>query len=317
MLRLIFLTIILYILINDLLDVSVQDDQVQKLAEEKAKKMAEEYARKLIEENAIKAKASQEMVRVDRGVVPVNSVDNIPLLPFAKPEPQANDVQYAMGMTGVRNVPKSVQERQIAPPRQEVRPKEKFANTQKPKPQVWEFDKPNPWTRIVFNNANEYPYEFFIKLRIPSLNDFQSWKQVVPNLDFDPRSGELIIPSKDEPSALALANLIAINFGGMMSLDNILEKKLIQISVAKAKTHELVQTKLREQINETLYGKKTANVENNFEKDLAKNNKQIEKFDVKDIKDENFKDTFQHFSDNSNEQNNEPAGYDGSDYSFL
>ena len=34
---------------------------------------------------------------------------------------------------------------------------------------------------------------------------------VIPNLEFDPRTGEIIIPSKDEPSAIALANLIVIN----------------------------------------------------------------------------------------------------------
>ena len=53
------------------------------------------------------------------------------------------------------------------------------------------------------------------------LNDYQTWKQIIPNLDFNPQSGELIIPSKDEPSALALANLIVINITGQLSLENI------------------------------------------------------------------------------------------------
>jgi hypothetical protein len=51
------------------------------------------------------------------------------------------------------------------------------------------------------------------------LNDYQTWKQIILNLDFNP--GELIIPSKDEPSALALANLIVINITGQLSLENI------------------------------------------------------------------------------------------------
>lgn len=111
-----------------------------------------------------------------------------------------------------------------------------------------------PWTRVLYNPNDEYSYYFYIKLKIPSLNDYENWKKVIPNLNFDPRTGELIIPSKDEASALALANLIIVNFMGQISLDEILQKKLIQISVSKAQKHEVVQNKLREQIMDNLYG---------------------------------------------------------------
>jgi hypothetical protein len=63
---------------------------------------------------------------------------------------------------------------------------------------------------FIIKNSSDLHFSFF-------------WK-IIPNINFDPRAGELIIPSKDEPSALALANLILINFSGQMSLQNILEK---------------------------------------------------------------------------------------------
>jgi hypothetical protein len=129
----------------------------------------------------------------------------------------------------------------------------------------------NPWTRVLYNPNDDYPYYFYIKIKIPSLNDYESWKQIIPNLNFDPRTGELIIPSKDEPSALALANLIVVNFTGQLSLDNILEKNLIQISVTKAKSHEVVQNKLREQIMDNLQGT-NFNITNQPEKELVKQN---------------------------------------------
>ena len=177
---------------------------------------------------------------------------------------------------------------------------------------VWDFDKPNPWSKIILRESAEYPYNFYIKLKIPSLNDYQNWKQVVPNIDFMPQTGELIIPSKDEPSALALANLISSNFSGLLSLEDILQKNLIQISISKAKTHEIVQKKLREQILETLYGSQDAKVQNSFEKELSK---------PVDFTSEQFTDTFQHFSDASDTQKDgtksdiEP--FDGLDFSYI
>ena len=175
-------------------------------------------------------------------------------------------------------------------------------------PEIKEFSRPNPWTKLVTHNS-DFPYHFYLKVKIPSLNDFETWKQIVPNLEFSPRSGELIIPSKDEASALALANLIVINFSGQMSLKEILEKNLIQISVSKAQSHELVQIKLREQIMENLFGKNVTNIQSNYEQDLAKNNKP-------NFQGENFTDTFQHFHSQTNTFNDIEA-YEGNDYTYL
>lgn len=158
---------------------------------------------------------------------------------------------------------------------------------------ITEIDAQKPWSKIVYIENNPYPYNYYIKLKIPSLNDYEAWKNIVPNLNFDPRSGELIIPSKDEASALALANLISINFLGQLSLDNILEKNLIQISISKAKAHEIVRNKLREQIIENLQGTKFNSPDISFEKDLVNVNKK------------------------ENDMNFSIEAYTGNDYAYL
>lgn len=187
--------------------------------------------------------------------------------------------------------------------------------------QTTEFDKPNPWTKVVVLPQEEFPYLFYIKINIPSLNDFENWKQVVPNIDFDPKTGELIIPSKDEASALALANLILINFSGQMSLDNILEKNLIQISITKAKSYEMVQNKLREQIMENLYGKQFNSVSPNYHQDLSRKNSNNQTASQKpgrvDFKDNSFSDTFQHYSDDNTRDPNNIEAFDGCDFAYL
>lgn len=181
--------------------------------------------------------------------------------------------------------------------------------------QIQEFDYPNPWSKIVYIEDDEYPYYFHFKVVIPSLNDFEKWKGIIPNIDFSPNSKELIIPSKDEASALAIANLICINFSGQMSIHDILSKDLIRISIMKAKTYEVVRNKLKEQIMEVLYGKPFNKVQTNYEEDLAKNN-DISNNKPTSLKSENFRDTFEHFSNNMN-NNNEISAYDSSNYSYI
>jgi hypothetical protein len=191
------------------------------------------------------------------------------------------------------------------------------------------FDTPNPWTRIIVHTQDEYPYHFHIKLKIPSLNDYDNWKEIIPNLNFNAQTGELIIPSKDEPSALAIANLICINFLGQITLKNILDKNLIQISIIKSKNYELVQNKLREQINENINGKNYIKSNTQFHQDLGissninskKNSKKIDFLtdsqpNNDSAMDNLFNRTFEKFSGNNNENDNIEA-YDGHDFSYL
>lgn len=161
---------------------------------------------------------------------------------------------------------------------------------------IWVFLQPKPWTQIIYTYNEAFPFRFFLKVRVPGLNDYQAWKQIIPNLDFDSKTGEIIIPSRDEAGALAIANLIVSNFGGQISIENILEKNLIPISINKAQQYEMVRTKLREQIVEALQGK-AINSNTDYEKDLAKepvSEKQTESF-----------------------QNNDPSAFEGGEYSYL
>jgi len=140
---------------------------------------------------------------------------------------------------------------------------------------VWTFHEPVPWSQIIYMYNQEFPFKFFIKVKVPSLNDYQTWKQIIPNLEFEARTGELIIPSKNEASALAIANLIISTFQGQLKVETILEKNLIQVSVIKAQQYELVRNKLREQIIESLRGKtysvqETESGPQDYEQDLAR-----------------------------------------------
>lgn len=278
MLKLIFLTIILYIIIQHLMDDDIQNNP---------------------QTNTINIAQNEEPVPLNETI----DIDN-------------DSTQNRNGFTSVNPL-------QLIHPGDTIN-RDIITESQDPnEPKVMIFDKPNPWSKIIINPLEEYPYEFHIKVKIPSLNDFESWKQVIPNIGFDPRTGELIIPSKDEASALALANLIIINFLGQMSLQNILNKNLIQVSISKAKTYEMVQNKLKEQIMENLYGKQFTSVQTHYEQDLAKKN--VENFASTscsnqgrvDFKSETFSDTFQHFSDDSNNSNAGIEAWDGGDYSYL
>jgi hypothetical protein len=143
---------------------------------------------------------------------------------------------------------------------------------------VWEFQDPKPWNKIIYKNNEKYPFYFFLKIKIPSLNDYQNWKNIIQNIDFDPRSGEIIIPTNDEETALSIANLIISNFKGELSIDDIINKNLIDISINKAKKYDIVKNKLIQQIIEynrpppkTI--KESFKDISSFQKDLADDNK--------------------------------------------
>ena len=106
-----------------------------------------------------------------------------------------------------------------------------------------------------------------------------------------------------------------------MTMENILNKDLIRISIHKSLTHEVVRNKLREQIMEVLYGKPSNNIKTNYEEDLAKNNNKnsnsIRNSNEKiSLKSDHFRDTFQHFTDNSY-NTNEIGAYDSNNYSYI
>ena len=205
---------------------------------------------------------------------------------------------------------------------------------------VTEYDKPNPWTKVVFDKLQEYNYSFYIKIKIPSLNDYQQWKEIIPNLDFIPKTGELIIPSKDEPSALALANLIISNFMGYLTINDIIKKNLIQISISKCKSHEIVQNKIRLQIIDMLYPTNNNNQEitlqsnqeitlESNQENTSKSNQEIISKSNKKIKNKNKKNNitnednimpYNNITNEDNIVNDDNIGayvYSDSSYSYL
>ena len=50
---------------------------------------------------------------------------------------------------------------------------------------IWAFAQPKPWTQIIYNYNDAFPFKFYLKVKIPSLNDYQAWKQLIPNLEFE------------------------------------------------------------------------------------------------------------------------------------
>ena len=134
---------------------------------------------------------------------------------------------------------------------------------------IWEFYDPSPWTKIIYKYNEKFPFYFFIKIIIPSLNDYQDWKNIINNINFNPKSGEIIIPTNDEESALSIANLMISNFKGDISLKDILNKNLIDISINKAKKYEVVKNKLIDQINNNIKIKHNFKDPIVFQKDLS------------------------------------------------
>ncbi len=105
-----------------------------------------------------------------------------------------------------------------------------------------------------------------------------------------------------------------------MDISNILEKNLIQISVQKARSYEVVQNKLREQIMETLYGKSVTNIQTSFEQDLARKtagSANTNNTGRIDFSSEQFTDTFEHFTEQDQSGTANIEAYDGSDFSYL
>lgn len=188
--------------------------------------------------------------------------------------------------------------------------KSKFIKNKNNKNVIY-YDNPDPWTKLIINNDDDYPYHYYIKLFIPSLNDYNNWKQLIPNLNFDSLTNEIIIPSKDEASALVLANLICSNFMGQITLSDIIKKNLIEISINKCKNYEIVDKKIREQLRENLYGKNIINTSINYEIDTDKLNDDIKNDDK--IND----DIIHNDIINDNSFSNDFQPFDGNDYSYI
>jgi hypothetical protein len=144
---------------------------------------------------------------------------------------------------------------------------------------IWDYLNGKPWTKVTYTYNQKFPFNFYIKVKIPSLNDYDNWKNIIPSIDFNPRTGEIIIPAIDEESALSIGNLILINFRGEITIDEILKRNLIEISINKARKYDIVKNKLKDQlmtsftITEAVQEKEVKPI---YEKDLANTNTNTE-----------------------------------------
>lgn len=170
----------------------------------------------------------------------------------------------------------------------------------------WDFIDPKPWTKIMYKYGDEYPFYFFIRIRIPSLNDYENWKELITNLDFDAQKGEMIIPTKDEETALSIANLIISNLKGIITINDIVKKDLLQISIEKCKKYPQVKDKIISQIMDSP-------VLSNNSQLLPNYNSQKEKFtNIKhNIKKKNEE------LEIASKQNDDFTPYEGGEFSFL
>ena len=153
-----------------------------------------------------------------------------------------------------------------------------------------EFNNPNPWNRIIYDPDSKFLYSFFIKIEIPSFNNYHDWKNIINNIEYIPKNKELSISAPDEETAIAIINLIIMTFTNKISIDDIISKDLINISIVKTKENPDIKEKFREQIKEYIYSQN-----NNLE---TNNNLQQPK------------------KQKSNLTENIDA-YDGNDYSYL
>lgn len=185
---------------------------------------------------------------------------------------------------------------------------------------------PEPWNAVVFNQGKEQPYLFIIKL--PSkLGDvskiIKQWTQVVKGIQLN-EENELIIPSVDENSALAILNLLLNNIKGDLSFKNIVGNNLIGVSIAKIKKFSSIRSKILEQIIDSLSNGHSNGQESvEYQEDLAETIEPDEEIT------HNYKK--EHQQDNSNiveelaEVNNimpkyngaGPIAYEGSEFSYL
>ena len=150
---------------------------------------------------------------------------------------------------------------------------------------------PKPWSYVIFNNE-KIPNHFFVISLIPLLkstdrttilNTIGQWLNFMKtneiDLNFNGQELELFIPSQDEEFALTICNLIINCIKGNLSLKNIVDNNLIQVSVSKIKKYSIIKNKITDQIMANLNESNNENFSNSdieltegleYKEDLAK-----------------------------------------------
>lgn len=189
----------------------------------------------------------------------------------------------------------SISNESIAPTKKHKSRKHKNINKYK----NIEYDNPNPWNKVIYNPDSKYLYTFFINIDIPSFNNYHNWKKIINNIEYVPKNKELVISAQDEETAIAIINLIIMTFTNKISIDDIISKDLINISIIKTKENIDIKEKFRQQINEYIY---------------SQNNNTDTTIDDDSIKKPNI--IPQQVNNKQTNLENINA-YDGNDYSYL
>lgn len=114
------------------------------------------------------------------------------------------------------------------------------------------FEKPNPWIKVVVNENSKYKYNHYIRVKIHNIHSYNKWLDMLDNIVVDNKNNIIVISTHDEPSALAIINIILINILNQITFEHILNKNLINISINKCQNSVTVQNKIRQQILENI-----------------------------------------------------------------
>lgn len=168
------------------------------------------------------------------------------------------------------------------------------------------FNNPDPWCKV---NIGDNYTKYHIYLNVFDENKFIEWKKLIGSLDYDVENKELIIETNQEYEALALINLIISNMNNSIDFNEILNNKLISISIEKAKSHSLVCNKLKELIREN--NSPINNLKENIIKNFDVNNNNNFENQINIIEPVNIAPQVEQFT------SFEPTPYGGSEFAFL
>ena len=135
-----------------------------------------------------------------------------------------------------------------------------------------------------------------------------NWYKLIPGVSFNKNTSELVVPAPDENSALAVTNLILNNLKGDLDFKNIIENRLIEVSLAKIRNYPSIRTKILEQIMESINGQSDEiNASLDYEEDLAET--------VNTIDEEQPENVEPNLAPSSNVV--QPEAYEGNEYSYI
>ena len=190
-----------------------------------------------------------------------------------------------------------------------------------PEGYLFNIKNPQPWNVIVFNPSNEMKYLFVIRMNInqQQKNIFSekitNWYEFIPGISFNKTTSELVVPAPDENSALAVTNLVINNLKGDLDFKNIVENKLIEISLAKIRNYSSIRTKIIEQIMESINGENEINNESlDYEEDLAET---VNTIDEDRYDEERYQEETHQESERKSNNYSQPEAYEGNEYSYI